>query len=435
LDSIKDLFALVKENCKQKMPEASYDLWIKNLECTHIDCDKATIFTTSELYKSILEAKHKDLIKNSFYQVMGFDIDVEFKSKEAEQESTVENNINEEDDDEVFTFDSFVVGPSNNFAYAASVAVASGPAPDYNPLFIYGDSGLGKTHLLKAICSEISEKRPNYNIIYCKGETFTNELIEAISRKNTSPFHNKYRQADILLIDDIQFISGKEQTQEEFFHTFNALHEEGKQIVLTSDRPPKDIRTLEDRLRTRFENGIIADIKAPEYETRVAIIRRKAASLNFEISDEVIDLIANSLKNNIRQLEGTVKKLKAYNHLAGLAPSVSLTKKCIDEIVNDSQPVSVTVDRIITEVSRYYDVSPLDVRSNKRNAKFSMARQIAMYIIRERTNLPLDSIGKEFSDRNHATVVYAVDKVNEMMETNSSFKNSIEDLMKNINSK
>ncbi|MEG1943112.1 MAG: chromosomal replication initiator protein DnaA, partial [Angelakisella sp.] len=331
-----------------------------------------------------------------------------------------------------YTFDTFIVGSSNKFAHAASWAVASNPAKAYNPLFIYGDSGLGKTHLVCAICEEVKKNNPTFNILYVKGEEFTNELINAISHHETNTFHEKYRAADMLAVDDIQFIGGKESTQEEFFHTFNTLFHGGKQIVLTSDRPPKEIKTLEDRLRTRFEWGLLADIQAPDFETRVAIIRRKAELLNFVIPDDVSEYIANRLKNNIRQLEGVVKKMKAYKQLAGSNPTILLAQSAIKDILSDHQPLPMTVDRIITEVARTYGVTPEEVRSSKRSSMISVARQVAMYIIREVTPMSMADIGEEFNNRDHSTVVYACQQVQKNMVKDSHYKETVDDIVKNI---
>ena len=303
----------------------------------------------------------------------------------------------------------------------------------YNPLFIYGPSGLGKTHLMTAIANEMRRNDPNLNIVYVTGETFANELIEAIQKKqDTSLFHDKYRNADVLLVDDVQFIAGKDSTQEEFFHTFNKLHSEGKQIVLTSDRPPKDIKILEDRIRSRFESGLIADISTPDFETRIAIIRRKAELLDLNLPDEVAEFIANRLKTNIRQLEGAVKKLKALKHLAGSQPSIAMAQSVIRDILTDDQPIPITVEKIIAEVANVYGVSPDDIRSNKRSSQISNARKVAIYVVREITQMPLASIGMEFGGRDHSTIVYAVNSISQSIQKDSSLKELVETLIKNI---
>ncbi|WP_343264804.1 chromosomal replication initiator protein DnaA, partial [Ligaoa zhengdingensis] len=324
MESFREVFALVSEYCKKEISQVAHSLWIKDIEPVKLEGSTAYLAVRSEFKQKILEEKYYDLLSRAFEEVMGFPVDLVITSLEptkAQAEEAVEKLAScspEEVEkttaggDYEYTFSTFIVGPSNKFAHAASLAVATNPAGAYNPLFIYGGSGLGKTHLLYAICNEVLKNKPETNIIYVKGENFTNELIEAIRSESTAEFHNKYRQADVLLVDDIQFIGGKESTQEEFFHTFNTLYEANKQIVLTSDRPPKEIKTLEDRLRTRFEWGLLADVQPPDFETRVAIIRRKAELLDIDIPDDVAEYMANKLKTNIRQLEGAVKKMKAY---------------------------------------------------------------------------------------------------------------------------
>ena len=310
--------------------------------------------------------------------------------------------------------------------------MAANPAGAYNPLFIYGNSGLGKTHLLYAICNDLKRSHPEMTTLYIKGDDFTNELIDAIQHGTTSTFHQKYRKTDVLLVDDIQFIAGKDSTQEEFFHTFNSLYEAKKQIVLTSDRPPKEIQTLEDRLRTRFEWGLIADIQPPDFETRIAIIKRKAEALDLELPGDVCEYIATRLKTNIRQLEGAVKKMKANWLLNGDAPTMANAQTAISDILNNDQPPPLTVEKIIEEVGRTFEVSPDDIRSSKRSANISNARQIAVYVVREITQLSMTTIGEEFGGRDHSTVVYAVQQVEKNMKKDSKTKAMVEDIIKNI---
>lgn len=441
MDDCSEMFELVKEYCKGQMPASPYMLWIKDLSCKILTHESATLTVKSDLIKDIIETRYMGLLENSFREVMGFPVTVNIEKAESKEVPAPESRDTEQPEPKPgvasggeydYTFETFIVGSSNKFAHAASLAVATNPAAAYNPLFIYGGSGLGKTHLLCAICNEVSRTRPGYNILYVKSEDFTNELISAVRTNSTASFREKYRQADVLLMDDVQFIGGKESTQEEFFHTFNTLYLAGKQIVLTSDRPPKEIKTLEDRIRGRFESGLLADVQPPDYETRVAIVRRKAELLGIELSDDVVEYIANRLKTNIRQLEGTVKKIKAYKQLAKVSPSVSIAQNAIRDILSDSQPISVTIERVIGEVSRYCEVSAQDIRSNKHSAQVSRARQMAMYIIRNVTQMSMASIGEEFGGRDHSTVVYAVNKIEKTMTTNHHLKNTIEDIIKNI---
>jgi len=448
MDSTQKIFSYVQEYCQKMMPAGPYKLWIKDILCDSFDETSAVLLVPTNFRRQIIESKYLEFLTTAFQEVVGFPVRVSVQSEEERRsaEPPPESRQQEEGGGEeldfnsnflpngeyAYTFSTFIVGSSNKFAHAASVAVANNPSSSYNPLFIYGDSGLGKTHLLRAICSEIADNYPSFEIIYVKGEDFTNELINAIKTDKTKAFHDKYRKADVLLVDDIQFISGKVSTQEEFFHTFNTLYEANKQIVLTSDRPPKEIKTLEDRLRSRFESGLIADIQPPDYETRVAILRRKAELLDLDLPDDVTEYIANRLKTNIRQLEGTVKKIKAFKLLAGSPPSIPIAQNAIRDILNDSQPVSVTVERIINEVSRYFEVSPQDIRSMDRTANVSLARQAAVYIIREITHMSMASIGEEFSNRDHSTIVYTIKQTKATMGSNAQYKNTIEDIIKNI---
>lgn len=433
MESFHDVFGMVCELCRKEISETAFNLWIKDIEIDRFEDSVVYLKVRSELKRQIIEEKYLSLLQRSFETVLGFEVQVRILH-EAQQPAAPKKEKEEDapTGDYEYTFSTFIVGPSNKFAHAASLAVAANPANAYNPLFIYGDSGLGKTHLLYAIRKEIQQNFPEKKILYSRGEEFTNELINAISSDTTAQFHEKYRQADVLLVDDIQFISGKVQTQEEFFHTFNELHQAGKQIVLTSDRPPKEIKTLEDRLRTRFEWGLLADIQPPEFETRIAIVRRKAQLLDLEMPDDVAEYIANRLKNNIRQLEGTVKKLKAYQMFSDAPPSLLFAQNAVRDILSDNQPTPVTVERIIAEVGRTYGVSPQDIRSAKRSAQISSARQTSMHIVREITQMSMASIGAEFGGKDHATVVYALQQVEKKMKKDMRYKETIEDIIKNI---
>lgn len=452
MESFQEVFSLVSEYCKGEISQVAHSLWINAIEPVKLEGDIAYLCVHSDFKKKIVEEKYMDLLRHAFETVMGFSVDIVIQSDESsakpyaspassgedpleslQKYSKEELDKNSAGGDYEYTFSTFIVGPSNKFAHAASMAVATNPAGAYNPLFIYGGSGLGKTHLLYAICNEIKKNKSSTNTIYVKGEEFTNELIESIGNESTKDFHAKYRQADVLLVDDIQFIGGKVQTQEEFFHTFDTLYQAGKQIVLTSDRPPKEIKTLEDRLKTRFEWGLLADIQPPDFETRIAIIRRKAELLDLDIPNDVTEYIANKLKTNIRQLEGTVKKLKAYKLLAGTPPSILIAQNAIRDILNDHQPTPVTVERIISEVARTYNgVTPQDIRSGKRTTNISAARQVSIYIVREVTQMPMKAIGEEFGGRDHSTIVYAIQQVEKNMEKNPHYRETIEDIIKNV---
>ncbi len=442
MESFMQVFNLVKDTCHESISDVAFNLWISPLEPVKLESDTAYLFIKSEFQKNIITDKYMPLLLKAFNQVLGFDVKIEIMTEDTENQNNEKAPIELDDHiltdgttpsgDYEYTFDTFIVGSSNNFAVAACKAVASKQSGTYNPLFIYGPSGLGKTHLLMAIRHEIHKNTPETNVIYVNGETFTNEFITAIENETTNQFHTKYRNADILLVDDIQFVAGKERTQEEFFHTFNELHRTGRQIVLASDRPPKDIKTLEERLRTRFESGLITDISTPDFETRIAIIRRKAELLDIEIPDEVAEFIANRLKNNIRQLEGAVKKIKAYKLLAGSNPSITVAQHVIKDILTDTQPVPVTIKRIISEVGRTYGISPEDIEGPMRTTPISNARKVAIYVVREITQLPLQEIGAKFNNRDHSTIVYALKDVEKNMKKDSHYKGIVEDIIKNI---
>ena len=434
MESFLEAWGLICDYCKKHITEVAYNSWISRIKPVSLDFSKgvATLEVPNEFHRQTLNRCYYDLLTEAFGQVFGSGIQIDLRTPDELNEGKETAAPEGKSDDYEFTFDTFIVGPSNKFAHAASLAVATKPAALYNPLFIYGNSGLGKTHLLYAICNEISRTYPDMNIIYIKGDDFTNEIIEAIRKGTTPEFRQKYRQADALLVDDIQFIAGKESTQEEFFHTFNTLYESKKQIVLTSDRPPKDIATLEDRLKTRFEWGLTADIQPPDFETRIAIIKRKAELLDIVVPDNVSEYIANKLKSNIRQLEGAAQKLKDYYLLEGKAPNINTAQAAISDIINNDQPAPVTIEKIIEEVGRTFGVSPDDIRSAKRNAAVSNARQIAMYVVRDITQLPMASIGEEFGGRDHSTVVYATQQVEKNMVKDPRTKATIEDIIKNI---
>ena len=421
--------------------EVAYNVWITCIEPRTIEDGEVVVFVHTNFQKKIVSEHYADKLKDAFENVLGIPLGLKIVSGEDLEKTTAaapppaSGNLFDGSTDQDYSFENFVVGSSNKFAHAASQAVASKPAGYYNPLFIYGGSGLGKTHLLYAICNEIRKNSPAANILFTKGEYMANELIEAIQKGQTMEFRAKYRQVDVLLIDDIQFISGKVSTQEEFFHTFNTLHQANKQIVLTSDRPPREIATLEERLRTRFEMGLLADIQPPDLETRIAIIRRKAQLLDIPITDDIAEYIAGQLKSNVRQLEGAVKCMRAQYLLAGEQPTLVTAQNAIRDIRNDSQPVPITVERIINEVARTMTVTPEDIRSTKRSAPISQARQVAAYVVRSITGLPMKAIGEEFGTRDHSTIVYAIQKVESRMAKDSSFKGMVGDIIKNISEK
>lgn len=435
-----NMYTYLKEN--DKMEEMVLNTWLgKDVYIVSIAGNTMALYTPQPFYKDVIEMRFGDVLREAAQQVTGKRYELMFlnageqpPTPELPQQTTntpAPQHPGKEEDYE-YTFDTFIVGNSNRFAHAAAVAVANTPATAYNPLFIYGGSGLGKTHLLYAIMNKTRENNPNANIVYLKGDDFTNELIQAIQNGKQMEFRNKYRYADLFLVDDIQFIAGKDSTQDEFFHTFNTLYEAKKQIVLTSDRPPKEIATLEERLRTRFEWGLLADVQPPDFETRMAIIRRKANNLEVDLPEDVLNIIANNVKTNIRQLEGAVKKLKAFQQLTGAQINAAVTMNAIKDMFTDGGGKALTPENIILEVARYHSLKPADLIGKKRTSEVTMPRQIAMYIIRETTDLSLPNIGKNFGGRDHTTVMHAIKKVEQEMTVNPTFRHQVEELIKNL---
>ena len=450
METYNDIWLAVLEFCRPEISKTGYDMWLKNNENDYIKLSKFennTVFLniSGEMRMNIVKGHYGDLIKRAFESVMGFPVEVEYILDEPlkkENEQTEKKEVIEEiNTNYQFTFDTFIEGPSNRFAYRAAIAVAEDPGGhikqnlsygNYNPLFIYGKSGLGKTHILNAICCEIKKKFPEMKILYVRAEDFANEFIKALGQKNVDDFRLKFRNIDVLLIDDIQFIGGKDRTEEEFFHTFNSLIENGKQIVLTSDRPPKEIQSLTERLCSRFEYGLLADIQSPEYETRCAIIKNKAQLLGYDINKDVVEYIAEKIKTNIRQLEGTTKKLYAMSNLTGHPATIALAQKVIKDVIDDEiPPVPVTIERILEEVSRTQGISIEDIRSSKQKANISQARKMCMYIIREVTNLTYEQIGNEFN-KNYSTVIYSIKEISKNIEKDSKLERKINDIINNV---
>ena len=450
---------------KINAPLSTFKLWFGDFVLLSLNEEEAVFCTPTELRKRILTSKYMNLISEALEEILGFGVStIKIESSEAlaksnaehepldltpTKEEALENEEREKkikallgDDNDTpneekknlldeYTFDNFIEGASNKFAKAACLAVANTRATDYNPLFIYGNSGLGKTHLLCAVINHMKIKFPKLKIVYKKCEDFMNELITAISTYSTGEFKEKYRGADVLLIDDIQFIAGKVSTQEEFFHTFSYLYESNKQIILTSDRPPQEIKPLEDRLRSRFEGGLIADIQPPSSELRAAIIKKKAASLNLTISNELVEYMASRLHENIRQIEGVIKKLGAMNAMTGR----EVTKEAIDEVISiidpGNIPVDILINKIISTVCKYYGVSVDEIKSKKKTDAVANARHIAIYIIRKLTDKSFKEIGNIFS-RDHTTVMASCDRVTTNIKTMIKTDSDIKKLIKEI---
>ena len=438
---LEELLTKAKDLLKDETTKISYETWIKNLEIDSATNDHIVLVATSTFQRDAVDSKYHDLLQNTFKYITNRECTVSIIVREEgnTEISPSSNNVMDLDANTgysnsslnpKYTFDTFVVGNNNRFAHAAALAVADSPATSYNPLFIYGGVGLGKTHLMHAIGNEIIRRNRNTNILYVTSEKFTNQLINAIKDNKNDQFRNRYRNIDVLLIDDIQFIAGKERIQEEFFHTFNTLHESGKQIILSSDRPPKDIQLLEDRLKSRFEWGLIADISNPDYETRLAILRKKAQLDNIIIDDEILANIANRIDSNIRELEGTLNKLIAKSSLTNSPITMEMAERAINDIVSQKDKV-ISSDFIQDTVAKYFNITVKDLRSSKRSNDIAFPRQIAMYLCRNVAQMSLPQIGKDFGKRDHTTVMHACNKIEKEIKENSNTKLIVESV-KNI---
>ena len=449
LNSFSDLFEIVKQ--RLDITETARNLFIDPIKPIKLDNNTAILLLANDWIKNIIKENYDQVFKKHLKDILGFEVNIEYVTNDdhavtPEEIVRVSDPIPELDDDPYakmrlheteensnykYTFDTFIVGESNRLACAACKSIAQEKS-DFNPLYIYSEPGLGKTHLLYAIKNEVETRHPEYNIIYVSAETFVNEFVNSVKTNTTEEFKKKYRSAEMLLVDDVQFFSGKKESQNELFHTFEELHRRGKEIILTSDRPPKEINDIENRLITRFEWGLLTDIAAPEFETRLAIIKRKAELMDLKIPNNVMEYMADKLKNNIRQIEGAIVKMYHIVFLTGSTPTIIMAQNIIKDVMTEQQPVPVTVDHVITDVSHIFNVSPDEMRSKNRNSQVSTARQVAMYVISKVTYLSYTSIGKEFGGRDHSTVVYATNKVKKVMQTDPAYRATVEDLIKNI---
>lgn len=438
-EELNELLTKAKELLKNEVTKISYETWIRDLDIESADNGNIVLIANNAFQKESILSRYHDLFKNTFNYITNknCEITVVLKDDISEEEIEVAKQLSTNQAsypnttlNPKYTFDTFVVGNSNRFAHAAALAVAEAPATAYNPLFIYGGVGLGKTHLMQAIANEILLNNRNANILYVTSEKFTNQLINAIKDNKNEMFRNKYRNIDVLLIDDIQFIAGKERIQEEFFHTFNTLHENGKQIIISSDRPPKDIKLLEDRLKSRFEWGLIADISNPDYETRLAILRKKAQLDNIIIDDEILSDIATKIDSNIRELEGILNKLIANASLTNCPITIEMAEKAINDVVTKKDKV-LSLELIQETVSKYFNVTVEELKGVKRSNDVTFPRQIAMYLCRNVAQLPLTKIGDGFGKRDHTTVIHACNKIEKEIQNNVSTKRIVESV-KNI---
>lgn len=440
MEKLADLWDQVLIHVEKKVSKPSFDTWLKSTKAHTLQKDTMFVTAPNEFARDWLEGHYTGLISGILYEILGKELSVKFiippEQEELENQATTppkrekknlgdfhQNMLNPK-----YTFETFVIGAGNRFAHAASLAVAEAPANAYNPLFIYGGVGMGKTHLMHAIGHYVVEHNPDAKVVYLSSEKFTNEFINAIRDNKAVDFRNKYRSVDILLIDDIQFLAGKESTQEEFFHTFNTLHEESKQIVIASDRPPKEIPTLEDRLRSRFEWGLITDITPPDLETRIAILRKKAKADGLDIPNEVMLYIANQIDTNIRELEGALIRVVAFSSLTNKDINADLAAEALKNIIPGSKPKEITIFDIQKTVGTEYNIKLEDFKAKKRTKSIAFPRQIAMYLSRELTDFSLPKIGEEFGGRDHTTVIHAHEKISKLIETDQDFKSKIEDI-------
>ena len=429
------VWAKILNYLEERLTAATASSFFDDAEVIELNEEQLILYSPSEFRRDIILRRFTQHIHDALKEIFNSDAklvvfsDEELNAYRSKGKQNVTMDFNPQ-----FSFDNFVVGPSNRFAHGAAIAVSNNPGQVYNPLFIYGPPGVGKTHLLYAIANGIRKQNPNTNVVYIKGDQFTNELIDAIKTGKNIEFRSKYREADLFLIDDIQFIAGKESTQEEFFHTFNKLYEEHKQIVMTSDRKPSDMLTLEDRLRTRFEWGLLASIAAPDYETRMAIIKNKATSLGLDLNDEICNYIAVNVTNNVRQIEGTVKKIRAYVDLSNMPLDLPHISRAIDDMFKNEGSSLPTPSLIISQVCKFYSIDETILRGTLKNKGTTEARQMAIYLIRKLTNLSLPDIGKEFG-RDHSTILYAIRKVEvALKEGNKPLQDAVRDITANINS-
>ena len=436
MNSLSDVWQNVLDHMAEQLSETTIRTWFDEVSVVTMEDSAFVLHCSNGFKKNTIEARFMRYIKDALRDIFSADFEIKLLDDEqlAAYHRVTPDHPGDLANSDGFTFETYVVGPQNKLAYAAARAVAERPAENYNPLFIYGDSGLGKTHLLLAIGQTIRHNNPSAKIAYVKGEEFVNQMVKSIGTGTAENFRQKYRNADLLLMDDIQFIAGKDSTQEEFFHTFNCLYEAGKQIVVTSDRPPKEMKRLDDRLCTRLEGGLLADVQPPDLETRTAIIRTKAAQFGMILSEDVIQYIAENITSNVRQLEGVVKRLTAYRDILDDTITVDSVKRAIKDVIRTGTYIP-TPDVIIEESARSFQLTGADLRGQSRNKKTAMARQIAMYLMRNLTNLPLKEIGEEFGGRNHATVLSSIRKVEELLKSDPDIAATVRDITSNINSK
>ena len=448
MNSFAEIFELVKDNLP--ITDTARKLFIEPIKPIKLNNNHVVLYVGHPYEKEMLNNNYTNMLKTQFHEVLGFEVEIDILTPNdltPEQRVKFCDPIPELEDDIDMTtklettlansnysqtFDTFIVGESNKLAYSACKAIAQGQTGQYNPLFIYSEPGLGKTHLLCAVKHQVEQRDHSYKVLFVTGENFVTEFVDSLKYNTNDEFKKKYRNCDMLLMDDVQFFSGKKESQTELFHTFNELHQKNKQIILTSDRPPKEINDIEQRLLSRFEWGLIADIGIPDFETRLAIIKRKAELLDLHIPKNVMEYMADKLKRNIRQLEGAIVKMNALTLVTSVPPTISMAQNVIKDVLTEQQPIPVTVERIINEVGHIYNVTPAEMVGPRRSSQISSARQVAMYLINQITGLSYTAIGTEFGGRDHSTVVYAINKVKSIIKKDPNYRATIDDLLKNI---
>jgi len=434
MNSAADIWKRILLLLEGEMTATTISTWFDDAEAVSLEENRFILYTPSDFKKGIIETRYLTVVKKVLFELFSADFDVVILGEgEREKYTPKPTTASFLPGTEEYTFERFVVGNSNKFAHAAAVAVAENPAQSYNPLYIYGESGLGKTHLLYAIAHTIHRAHPDFRIVYIRGDSFTNELIQAIREGRNQDFREKYRSADVFLMDDVQFIAGRDSTQEEMFHTFNTLYEAKKQIVFTSDRPPKEMLRLEDRLKTRFEWGLLADIQPPDYETRMAIIKNKAIRMGVELPEEVLTYVAENITANVRQIEGTVNKILAFRDLLGNSVDAGTVTRAVRDMFKDPTSILPSSAVIIEEVCKFYTIDDDALRGQGRTKDTAQARQIAMYLIRNMTSLSLKEIGREFDNRDHTTVLHSIDRIEKMKNSNPEIAEVLKDIKTNIN--
>ena len=434
MNSAAEIWNRVLSLMEGPLTSTTLNTWFDDTEALSLTPDRLTLYTPSDFKRDIITSRYLPNIQKALRELFSADIEVTVLGQ-GEKPQGDPHRGDFLPGTEEYTFDTFVVGSSNKFAYSAAQAVADAPGKPkgYNPLFIYGESGLGKTHLLYAIAHSIHARFPDYRIVYIKGDAFTNELIAAIREGKNQEFREKYRSADVFLMDDVQFIAGRDSSQEEMFHTFNSLYENGKQIVFTADRPPKEMLRLDDRLKTRFEWGLPIDVQPPDYETRVAIIKNKAIQRGMNLPDPVLQYIAENITANVRQIEGTVNKILAFQELMGEQVDVETVTRAVRDMFKDKTEFLPSADVIIEEVGKFYNIPSYDIRGQGRTKDTVLARQIAMYEIRRMTNLSLKEIGQEFGGRDHTTVMHSLERIEKQIKSSPEIAETIKDINANIN--